>query len=198
MILPKRGDDTREITAAAKGEATSAWELAEEFLSRLFAAVSGAPFQARLETARSYGALLNFRDRLDSLQRQGWRFFQANCDQALEADFEDVILLARRLSVRRNEIVHSIIKGVPYHMSAVREGETHKIVARVRFFILPPAYTDRKFDERFTPEFHYSSVEMDHYGSWFSRMGLAAVSLAHRLDGLPFEPYGRKHPEPSV
>jgi hypothetical protein len=190
--LPEKGDDIRQVTAAAKGEATGAWELAEVHLSQLFAAVRGKRTDAM---AKLYGEPLNFKDRLDGLERAGWAYFRRHCDQALEADFEDVVLLARMLSLRRNEIVHSIVQGIPYSRDYKREGDMSITTFKMWFFIVPPSYNDRKWDPFNQPSFIYSSKEIDHYAAWFNKMGTGALNLALRLSDVPIEPYGRRHHE---
>ena len=77
IAVPEKGDDIRQTTAAAKGEATSAWELAEVRLSRLFASIRGDKTGV---TSRLYGEPLNFKDRLDGLERAGWDYFRTHCD----------------------------------------------------------------------------------------------------------------------
>ena len=57
------------------------------------------------------------RSRLDGLERAGKAFFQLKCDQALEADFDDVVWLSRMFAMRRNDIVHSVVKGVVFERS---------------------------------------------------------------------------------
>lgn len=195
VLTPTKGDDARHTTAAAKGEATGHWELAEMNLSRLFAALHGDPTGA---TAARYGEPLNFKERLDRLERAGWTYFRNRCDQAFEADFEDIILLARMLSIRRNEIVHSYVRGIEYRRDFRQEGRQEIIRIHCKFFIVPPTYTDRKWNPLNQPSFIYASREIEHYAEWFDRMGAAALNLAVRLSGSALEPFGRKHPERHV
>ncbi len=194
VILPEYGDDARATTAEAKGEAISQWELSEVALSRLYASVCDVLPKERHDKAKSYGTPLNFKDRLDRLERQGESFFAAKCSQMLEGDFEDVIQLARMLSMRRNEIVHSFIKGITYERTFREDENGQTIVFKAKFFVVPPDYTARKFDDQHRPGFFYSSVEMDHYRTEFGCFQAAALNLSIRLDGGPIEPFGRKHP----
>lgn len=195
MILPEYGDDVRATTAEAKGEAISQWELSEVALSRLYASVCDVHPKERPNKAKSYGTPLNFKDRLDQLEQQGALFFAAKCSQMFEGDFMDVIQLARKLSMRRNEIVHSIIKGITYERTFREDKNGQTIVFKARFFAVPPDYTARKFDDQHKPEFFYSSVEMEHYRTEFGRFQAAALNLSVRLDGAQIEPFGRKWPE---
>jgi hypothetical protein len=99
------------------------------------------------------------------------------------------------LSLRRNEIVHSIIQGIIYDRSYEKQDDKPAIRVRARYFIVPPAYTRRKWDPLDQPSFIYSSKQIDYYETFFMTMGTAAINLAFRISGTPLQPFGRKHPE---
>lgn len=182
IIAPPTGDDTRTITAAAKGEASSQWELTEVFPGYLFSALGGG-WPCDGVAARAYGLPLNFKERLNGLERVGEAYFRSHPNQSAEADLEAVIHAARMLSLRRNEIVHSIIHGLQYERSARIEADTFTAVFKFRFFVVPPAYTDRKWDERSQPSFIHAAAEMDACCEAFADLGVNAFNLAMQVSG---------------
>jgi hypothetical protein len=191
--IPRNGDASTRDTYAAKGLAASLRESAEVSLSHLFSALHGdRPDDT--QTAKRYGELLNFSSRLHGLETAGFNFFRANCDQSFEADFDDIVLLAGMFVVRRNEIVHSIVRPVIFDRSFERTAEGDKWTTMYQFYLVPPTYTDRKFDASNRPSFIYTSVEIQAYSNWFGFIDEAAQNLALRLANPLVPPFGRKHP----
>ena len=197
---PSTGMKAFTLHHAAKGAAVSAWEAAEVRFCRLYAAAFlGNPSDKDNAAVQAYGSPLNFKDRFDVLQSATTRYFQHRCHQVLEGDFLDIAELARKLSVRRNEIVHSVVRPVIFKRTLENpDGQTLQWVNKFRFFLVPPTYTDRKYDSRNRPAFMYTSVEINEYGTWFTYTGLAALNLALRLSNPRMEPFGRKHPLPKT
>jgi len=194
--LPRGGDEYFDELAAAKGRSTSNWEMCEIAFSRLFA-VAVRSHCEDIEAAKAYGEAQNFKGRLSALERVMERHFRTHCNQTLEGDFEDLTALARNFSLRRNEVVHSVIRPVMYERSYQKLPDGDQWTSKYRFFLVPPDYTARKFDKDKRPLFIYTSQEVNYFGAWFSFIPVASDSLARRMMGWKHAmPYGRKHSEP--
>lgn len=190
--IPKDGDAVRVEIAAAKGETTSAWEDFEVELADIYAAFTKLPSRSR-EAYALYSEQLNFKGRLDELEKLAASYFAINCDQDLEGRFLDIACYARNFSARRNEIVHSSIRpiGIPGSGGLGRSalGTTPLGGLRPALFLVPPIYQDKKYDRRNAPSFMYGSKEILYYQQCFNfltHLALVLNALLRRLGTPPW------------
>jgi len=156
----------------------------------------GGPHDDLTVMAR-YGEKLNFKDRLRDLEEVAEKFFYKNPCQIKEGDFADIVLLGSKLSARRNEIVHSVIRPVSFDQThKINEAGQIERTWHYEFYLVPPTYTDRKYNQQNKPAFIYTSVEIRAYETFFTEVELAAQNLGLRCRLPSYPPYGRKHASP--
>jgi hypothetical protein len=142
--------------------ATSNWEEVEVSLSQVYAIMAGLPLSSK-EAYQRYGDRDNFKDRLASLQRIAKHdYFVRRNSQDLEGEFDNIVQESRRYSIRRNEIVHSVVRLFAVEHITLETGE---LSTRPSFYLVPPEFKGEKFDENDKPTFIYTSVEIRKYGS---------------------------------
>lgn len=159
---PAQGDLDPDHIYKAKGRAISAWENVEVALSGLFAIFCGEHWDND-EAFRKYGEPLNFKTRADALERAARQFFIKKCDQELEGRFENLVINIKNFQVRRNEITHSVLARKPFVYITSPNQDT----GLFEYFLVPPTYTFRKFDNNFMPEFAYVSQQIECFADKF-------------------------------
>jgi hypothetical protein len=81
---------------------------------------------------RKYGEPLNFKERVDLLERAAQSYFIRHCSQENEGTFFSLVCEVRYFQPRRNEITHSIVAWRS-------QGGANE------YFLLPPDYFAKKF-----------------------------------------------------
>ncbi|NBR59873.1 MAG: hypothetical protein EBT89_12050 [Opitutaceae bacterium] len=176
---PATGDADASITYAAVGRALSAWERLELDLIMLYA---GLLKQRPLDARRNpkYLEANVFRTRMAEVERAARCYFILHPDQALEGDFRTASNLVTNLSSRRHEIAHGIV--TPLHRWEGTSEGLDQALRKMMYLLGPPTYRQKWFDEDgLTPEFLYSSVEIDQITRQFELarqpvLGLVAVT----------------------
>jgi hypothetical protein len=159
-----KGDSDRDTLLAAVGFALSTWEMLEEELAQLFAALIGAKWGG--PAVRAYGSVNNFYGRAEMLAAAAEAFFYeatigrikiAGPDRLIaesQPQVQDLMKHCREFAGRRNEIAHG-----RYHRHP-----------DLGYFLRPAFYNSKKFnfEEHIFGSYSYTSVEINTYRDHFS------------------------------
>jgi hypothetical protein len=146
------------ITYAAVGRAASAWETLEAHLSYLYSIFIGNPMQGRImEEYGREGRI--FELRMQTLCEAAHAYFLKVPNQEYEAIVDSIILEARRLSIRRHQIVHGIVSSAQIFSS-------ENNIITPGFFLVPPLHGVFHLTKN-TGHYLYSSKEIDAYAAEF-------------------------------
>lgn len=175
--IPSRGDSTREVVYEAVGRALSNWEDVELDLACLYAAFLGIkPVDAIAQP--EYVAARIFKERADVIVRAGDSHFVKNCDQAIEGEFKQLIIEARLLAERRNDIAHGVVRPV---WSMKRPEIEH-------FMLMPSTYKHKFFTENANPLYAFSSKEINNFCTSFQEFRNRIFRLDRKISSR-----GRDH-----
>jgi hypothetical protein len=149
------------ITYAAVGRAASAWENLEAHLSYLYSIFIGNPMQGRI--MQEYGREGRiFEMRMQTLCEAAQAYFRRVPHQSHEATFDILVLEARRISIRRHQIVHGFVSSSPMFFSDLN-------IITPGFFLLPPLHGIFHLTKN-TGHYIYSSKEIDAYAAEFNEL----------------------------
>lgn len=155
--IPKRGDESEDITFAAVGRIMTAWEAVEFELSRLYTWYGGSLDSQALMAEYGKGSI--FRERVAILERKAAAYFTAHPNQAREGQFSSLLEQAKGYSHRRNDIAHSMLFQID-QLTFFRNKIKTNLLHRPHYAIIPPLYAVRYATALGLPEFAYTSREM--------------------------------------
>jgi hypothetical protein len=150
---PPEGDEHEEATFEGVGRVLTQWEEIEQVFGNLYSGFIGK--LELIDAIRDYGAppKLIFNSRLNGLRAAAWAYFCSKPNQAHEGDFDRIAAQASDFSTNRNDIAHGIVRPLGYLLPG------HKDVSW-RFYLLPPGYRKKYFDEFQLPAYAYDSASM--------------------------------------
>jgi hypothetical protein len=157
---PKRGDPTCEAVYEAVGRALSHWEILELDLACLYAKFLGI-------SGQEYVDARIFRERADVITSAACAYFVKHCNQEIESEFKRLIQDARLFSDRRNDIAHGVVAPV-WNMAHPELDQ---------FMLRPSNYKRKEFNSLGSPEYAFSSVEINAFAKHFQdfRTRIAAL-----------------------
>lgn len=153
LRLTTSGDEDENATFAGVGRVLSEWEAIELTLSHIYSGFTG-----RLEVVsaiREYGEKTVFTFRLAALRTAAQGFFCGRPDQALESEFDAIVVRCKEFSSHRNDIAHGIVGPLNKVSDPRSPGETVW-----RYHLLPPDYTTRKFNDLHLPLYAHDARTM--------------------------------------
>jgi hypothetical protein len=172
-----KGDENREALLAAVGFALSKWEELEVELAQTFSTLVGAQWGE--PAVRAYGAIDNFRSRMNMLDAAADTFFYSRTWRAKTAadplvsktqdEYRELVKLCRNFAARRNDIAHGRYHDHP----------------ELGYFLRPAAYNSRKYDyEQPFGAYSYTSVEMGIYTQCFMNLTVRARAVRSALASI--------------
>lgn len=168
---PKQGDKSDSLTYEAMGRALTAWEHHEAALSILF-----SMFVRNYNTRagrRAYNAVRTFEGRAEMLRAASETYFLESPNADWQNEFKEIFRNAKGFAPRRNDIAHSIV-GIfltyPLGLEDTPPPWTYALYPSLA------AYKDRSHDE--TPEYCYTSVELNYFSNTFLMLQTAPYKLA--------------------
>lgn len=153
--LPGPNDYTQEPVFEAVGRVCTAWEILETSFAGLLSVLEGLPYtEAALlrygRSARSNTA------RLAHLESHAVRYFCAHCSQDNEGEFALIVTTARRLIVRRNQIVHGVLSGLVVVTGKNESGDWDREIA---WHISSPMHCDEPL-QKGEGRYYYGSAAL--------------------------------------
>lgn len=170
----KRGSAERVLYEAI-GRALMDWEEVEGGFAFVYSAfLTGSRFNTKAN--RRYGAPANFAQRVDGLKTVACRYFQKNCSQQVEGEFDELVRLSIGWSNRRNDIAHGrarpsqwVIEPDPAMQDAFR------------WCIVPAHFRAEKFPDNI-PAYVLSSREIRRFGVAFRELSRRVSDFAYRIE----------------
>jgi len=151
--FPQNGDVHDIATYAGVGRVLSQWEEVEVHLSAIYTILTGKP--GDVDAFREYGVGRIFTERVKIFESAVNSFFILHPNQRLEGDIHDLLRGIKRLSDKRNEVAHGIVRPIQW-LRARRSDDP----AGGQFVLVPSHYNKRKFTKRTLPDYAYTSVEL--------------------------------------
>jgi hypothetical protein len=118
--VPLDGDLDENSTYAGVGRVLSAWEAVEAELSHLYAVFVGKLFERKAYV--EYGTGRIFVDRMRTLKTAASGYFVRYPSQMREGHFDKLAEIAEKFASRRNEVAHSIVRGIEFVLSGRNRG----------------------------------------------------------------------------
>jgi hypothetical protein len=151
--FPQNGDVHDIATYAGVGRVLSQWEEVEVRLGAIYTILTGQPDD--VDAFREYGIGRIFVDRVKTFERAACAFFIPRPNQRLEGRIHDLLREVKRLSDKRNEVAHGIVRPIQW-MRARRFDDP----PGGQFVLVPSHYNKRKFTRGTLPDYAYTSVEL--------------------------------------
>jgi hypothetical protein len=170
------GDDDEDAVYAGVGRVVSNWELIEGELTHLFATFTGVLYTA-LAYDQYYERGKTTKARLAAIEKAAERFFQKTPDQAVEAEFGDLMRRIVGLSERRYEVAHGIVRAMRWNERRVGPANGAR-----QYCLVPPHYQREWLDEHRMPEYGYTSKELLDLGQTLFALAFELGTFRHRID----------------
>jgi hypothetical protein len=180
--IPANGAIAADEIYVHVGRALSAWEEFEIDLSWLYAALTGMP----LHTQASYHAYMekadNYNGRSRNLVKAANEYFVRHPNQQEEAQFCEIITVAKGWAARRNDIAHSVVRPVYRGYQTADGGSFDEWARRPEEYLLyPPEYAEGKFNDIGQPAYAYGVADLIHFAGIFRGLGPMANRLSLQL-----------------
>jgi hypothetical protein len=180
-------DADPDLTYAAVGRATSAWEQLEARLADLYSIFVGKPQQT--EALIEYGREgRNFEARMKTLSRVAPLYLQ---DQRHEAQFDHLLSEVKDLSILRNQVAHGTVVAVP--IGGGTPGTPFPATGAFGWFLAPPWYALYPLMKRTDALYLYNAAVINGFAELFSACAAKVRDFRNRLDANwqePPEPFG--------
>jgi hypothetical protein len=174
-------DPSPDATFLAVGRALTVWESMELALARLYSVFLKRPYE--LAAYDEYGrAGRIFAERLRILEKQANAYFFPKPLQEHEMQAKALLLEASNLSIRRHQIAHGMVAGVPVADPDMAD-EDGWIDPRVMYGLMAPEYAAGRL-RRPGDGYLFGSKQIDEYALEFAglttRINVFAQTLSPR------------------
>ena len=179
--LPAIGDTNPDYTYAGVGHVLSAWEQTEIELGYLLSAFRLKHLD--WETMIEYGKGTTFLGRCDKLLSGKDEFFIKVHNQAVEAEFDAIYKATENFAKRRHDIAHAIVRDETWARWRVPNQPDPDSMGR-RWFLLPPHYNGRSYNEHALPEYAYTSATLRTLAHGLSMLSLEIQGFSRKIAGI--------------
>lgn len=181
--LPTHGDLERNTTYLAVGRALSHWERFEAYLALIFTETIGLRPTQDICAVRAYGSVMSFKARADMIDAATQAFFFMRPNLTLHQQFDELMLMARGYSGRRNDLAHGVVDYHPEYYATDPEDAS-------RGHVLLPSENATKTrvlhsvgfsPVKQNPLYYYSSEQIDRYAVGFRVLRTRAAAYLQLL-----------------
>ena len=176
--IPQRGDKYGNTLFSAIGRALIAWEEVEVSIAHVYSALCNKSCFDE-NTNAQYGTPLNFNSRLRELKLVAEAYFISNSDQNKENIFYKICNDAEKISYRRNDIAHGVIRL----LDLVKDpSKTLLGTLDSGWCLVPPHFKGVKYYDKDTPYAIYSSKSIRKIENYLWELKVEISSFAYSVE----------------